>query len=136
MGLTDTFQEIVDSLPTDWTDLELDLRIKDETRYVDAAVALVVCNAQPYSANEWHWRLIVAHRFGHAAAVPAVRTALTLLDDNDIAGVELPVLAFYSHVDVAIRDEARAAGFAIVVPRSRIAREAPVLVEQLLATAR
>ena len=86
MGLTDTFQEIVDALPTDWTDLELDLRIKDETRYVDAAVALVVCNAQPYSANEWHWRLIVAHRFGHAAAVPAVRAALTLLDDNDIAG--------------------------------------------------
>jgi hypothetical protein len=53
-----------------------------------------------------------------------------------LAGVELPVLAFYSHVDVAIRDEALAAGFAIVVPRSRIAREAPVLVEQLLATAR
>jgi hypothetical protein len=56
--------------------------------------------------------------------------------DAVVAGVELPVLAFYSHVDVAIRDEARAAGFAIVVPRSRIAREAPVLVEQLLATAR
>jgi hypothetical protein len=86
MGLTDTFQGIVDSLPDDWTDLELDLRIKDETRYVDAAVSLVVCNAQPYSAHEWHWHILVAHRFGHAAAVPAVRTALSLLDDNDIAG--------------------------------------------------
>jgi hypothetical protein len=86
MALTETFQEIVDALPGDWTDLELDLRIADETRYVEAAVALVVCNAQPYSENEWHWRLLVAHRFGHAAAVPAVRTSLTLLDDNDIAG--------------------------------------------------
>jgi hypothetical protein len=86
MGLTDTFQEIVDALPGDWTDLELDLRIADETRYVDAAVSLVACNAQPYSANEWHWRILVAHRFGHAAAVPAVRTSLSLLDDNDIEG--------------------------------------------------
>ncbi len=86
MALTETFQDIVDSLPADWTDLELDLRIDDETRYVDAAVAMVVCNAQPYSEHEWHWRLLVANRFGHAAAVPAVRTALSLLDDNEIAG--------------------------------------------------
>jgi hypothetical protein len=86
MALTEAFQEIVDSLPDDWTDLELDLRIADETRYVEAALALVVCNAQPYSENDWHWHLLVAHRFGHAAAVPAVRTSLTLLDDNEIAG--------------------------------------------------
>ena len=33
-GLTDTFERIVDSLPDDWTDLELDLRIADESRYV------------------------------------------------------------------------------------------------------
>ena len=37
MALADTFEEIVDSLPDDWTDLELDLRIFDEARYVDAA---------------------------------------------------------------------------------------------------
>ena len=49
MALADTFQQIVDSLPDDWTDLELDLRIFDEARYVDAAVYLVTCNAQPYS---------------------------------------------------------------------------------------
>jgi hypothetical protein len=47
-----------------------------------------------------------------------------------------PVLGFYSHVETGVRDEARAAGIALVVPRSRIAREAPVLVEQLLATER
>ena len=86
MNLADTFTEIVDSLPDDWSDLELDLRIADEHRYVDAAVFLVVANAQPYSKHDWHWRLLVAHRFGHAASVPAVRTSLTLLDDIDIAG--------------------------------------------------
>ncbi len=32
MGLADTFQTIVDSLPDDWTDLELDLRLLDESR--------------------------------------------------------------------------------------------------------
>jgi hypothetical protein len=85
-GLADTFQQIVDSLPDDWTDLEFDVRIFDESRYVDAASYLVTCNAQPYSKYDWHWRVLVAHRFGHAAAVPAVHTALKLLDDAGIAG--------------------------------------------------
>jgi hypothetical protein len=86
MSLAAAFQEIIDSLPDDWTDLELDLRIADETRYVDAAVFLVVANAQPYSKHDWHWRLLVAHRFGHAAAVPAVHMALGLLDQAGIDG--------------------------------------------------
>lgn len=86
MSLADTFTQIVDSLPDDWTDLELDLRIFDESRYVDAAGYLVTCNAQPYSRHDWHWRLLVAHRFGNAAAVPAVRVALKLLDADGIAG--------------------------------------------------
>jgi hypothetical protein len=86
MGLADTFQQIVDSLPDDWTDLELDLRIFDERRYVDAAVLLVTCNAQPYSKHDWHWRLLIAHRFGHAAAAPAVHAALRLLDEAEIDG--------------------------------------------------
>ena len=85
-GLADTFQEIVDSLPDDWTDLELDLRLRDESRYIDAAVALVTCNAQPYSRHDWHFRILVAHRFGHAAAAPAVRGSLKLLDQAQIAG--------------------------------------------------
>jgi hypothetical protein len=86
MALADTFQQIVDSLPDDWTDLELDLRIFDERRYVDAAVLLVTCNAQPYSKHDWHWRLLVAHRFGHAAAAQAVHASLALLDDAGIDG--------------------------------------------------
>jgi hypothetical protein len=86
MGLADSFQEVVDSLPDDWTDLELDLRIRDESRYIEAAVYVVTCNAQPYSKHDWHWRLLVAHRFGHAAAAPTVHGTLKLLDDAGIAG--------------------------------------------------
>jgi len=86
MGLADTFTEIVESLPDDWTDLELDLRIFEESRYVEASTLLVTCNPQPYSKYDWHWRLIVAHRFGHASAVPAVHAALKLLDDTGIDG--------------------------------------------------
>ena len=85
-SLADAFQQIVDSLPDDWTDLELDLRIFDESRYVDAATYVVTCNAQPYSRAEWHWRILVAHRFGHAAAAPTVHGTLRLLDDAGIAG--------------------------------------------------
>ena len=88
MSLADAFTEIVSTLPDDWTDLELDLRIRDEHRYVDAAVFLVVCNAQPYSKHDWHWRLLVAHRFGHAAAVPAVHMALSLLDEVRVLRTE------------------------------------------------
>ena len=86
MPLADTFQAIVDSLPDDWTDLELDLRIADESRYIDAAVVLVTCNAQPYSRADWHWRLLVAHRFGHAAAAEVVHGTLKLLDQAGIEG--------------------------------------------------
>jgi len=85
-SLADTFQQVVDSLRDDWTDLGLDLRLLDESRYVDAAVYMVTCNAQPYSKHDWHWRILVAHRFGHAAAAPAVHGTLRLLDDAGIAG--------------------------------------------------
>jgi hypothetical protein len=86
MALADTFQEIVDSLPDDWTDLELDVRIFDEDHYMAAAVFMVTCNAQPYSKHDWHWRVLVAHRFGHAAAPSAVPTTLRLLDEAGIEG--------------------------------------------------
>jgi hypothetical protein len=86
MPLADAFNEIVASLPDDWTDLELDLRIADERRYVEAAVFLVTCNAQPYSKHDWHWRILVAHHFGHAAAAPAVHAGLGLLDEAGIGG--------------------------------------------------
>jgi hypothetical protein len=85
MALADDFQRIIDSLPSDWTDLELDLRV-DESRYIDAATLVVQVNAQPYSHHDWHWRILVAHQFGHAAAEPATHGTLKLLDDAGIRG--------------------------------------------------
>src|SRR3954463_14765449 len=78
-ALAETFEQIIESLPDDWTDLELDLRIRDVERYVEAATYVVTCNAQPYSKNEWHWRVMVAHRFGHAAAAPAGLATMKML---------------------------------------------------------
>ena len=85
MGLADAFQEILDALPSDWTDMELDLRV-DESQYLDAATLMVTCNAQPYSNHDWHWRILVARHFGHAAADTAVLTSLRALDRAGIRG--------------------------------------------------
>jgi hypothetical protein len=80
------FQQVLDSMPPDWTDLELDLRIEDESLYIDTAVSLSQVNAQPYSEAEWHWRLLVAHSFGHAAAAESVMGVLEKLDREGVAG--------------------------------------------------
>jgi hypothetical protein len=84
--LADDFQQMLDSMPPEWTDLELDLRIEDESQYVDSAVALSQINAQPYSRAEWHWRLLIARSFGHAAAPESVMGVLEKLDREGVAG--------------------------------------------------
>jgi hypothetical protein len=62
-------------------------------------------------------------RFDGAAILEA------LAADGALAGVS--TLAFYSHVDAAVRDRAQQAGFDLVVPRSRMAREGAALVSGL-----
>jgi hypothetical protein len=86
MALAENFQAVVDGLPPDWTQVELDMRIADEDRYVEAATLLTQINAMPYSEHDWHWRLRCAHEFGHAAAPETVQGTLALLDDQGIAG--------------------------------------------------
>ncbi len=49
-----------------------------------------------------------------------------------LVGLGIPVLGYYSHVDVETRALAEAAGVDLVVPRSRMARELPTLVAGLL----
>lgn len=49
-----------------------------------------------------------------------------------LVGLGMPVIGYYSHVDLETRDAARAAGVDLVVPRSRMARELPDLAERLL----
>jgi len=86
VSLAGDFRQVLDSLPPDWTDLEVDLRIDDESQYIDTSVALSQVNAQPYSEADWDWRLLVAHNFGHAAAPESVLGALEKLDAENVSG--------------------------------------------------
>jgi hypothetical protein len=52
-----------------------------------------------------------------------------LLDD-------VRTLAFYSHVEADTRARAQEVGFDLIVPRSRMAREGPLLVTRLLESRR
>jgi hypothetical protein len=58
---------------------------------------------------------------------------LDAADPAALGALDLPVLGYYSHVDVDTRKAADAAGIALAVPRSRMARELPALVERLLS---
>ncbi len=55
-----------------------------------------------------------------------------LLREGELRGVR--TLAFYSHVDAPARERAERAGFDLVVPRSRMAREGAELVTRLAAS--
>ena len=50
-----------------------------------------------------------------------------------LADLEVPVIAFYQHTDTETKERADAAGLALAVPRSRMVRELPELVERELA---
>ena len=50
-----------------------------------------------------------------------------------VVGLGVPVLGFYPHTDAELRRSAEAAGVDLVVPRSRLVREMPELVDRLLA---
>jgi hypothetical protein len=89
MSLAADFDQILHTLPSDWTDLEVDMRIADMSEYVDTAVALSQVNAQVYQHPQeqgWHWRLLVAHSFGHAAAPETVKGVLAKLDGEGVVG--------------------------------------------------
>jgi hypothetical protein len=89
VALAADFQQILETLPPDWTDLEVDMRIADMSQYIDTAVAVSQVNAQVYEhpeADGWHWRLLVAHSFGHAAAAETVMGVLEKLDAEGVAG--------------------------------------------------
>jgi hypothetical protein len=73
---------------------------------------------------------------GHELVAAAADPDLVIADVEvvDPAGVEGPRrLGFYPHVQPELKRRAEAAGFDLVVPRSRIARELPDLVARVLA---
>lgn len=78
------------------------------------------------------------------ATRPGAEVLVVDLTDEDLAGAGIVAalvsagelrstrtLGFYSHVDVAARESAEKAGFDLVVPRSRMAREGAALVTRL-----
>jgi hypothetical protein len=77
---------------------------------------------------------------GHEPVAPGEDAELLVVDLTDdvdarieaSANADMPRLGFYSHVEQDVRQRAEAAGFERVVPRSRMAREAPALVESML----
>jgi hypothetical protein len=50
---------------------------------------------------------------------------------STLGGRRPPTLAFYSHVETEVREAAQEAGFELVVPRSRMAREGAALVDRM-----
>ncbi len=67
-----------------------------------------------------------------AAGADAIVADLESVDVDAVAAIGPPTLGFYSHVDVETRRRAEAAGFDLVVPRSRMSRELPELIARLL----
>ncbi len=57
---------------------------------------------------------------------------LDVTDPGPVAASGIPAIGFYSHLDVDTGGRAREAGLDLVIPRSRMARELPALVERLL----
>lgn len=78
---------------------------------------------------------------GHVLAAPAtpedeldlVVCDLDAVAAEQVAAMAPPAIGFYQHTDVETKRTGDAAGLELVVPRSRMARELPQLVEKVLA---
>ena len=74
----------------------------------------------------------VAPSLPDSVEADAIVCDLDTTDPEAVAATGVPTVGFYSHVDVETRRRAEAAGLNMVVPRSRMARELPQLVQGLL----
>jgi hypothetical protein len=71
-----------------------------------------------------------------AAQLDGVELVVADLDVENpeaLVGLGVPVLGYYSHVDAETKALADAAGVDLTVPRSRMSRELPALVDKLLS---
>lgn len=80
------------------------------------------------------------HEVERAAELPAELDGVDILvadldavTPESLAGAGVPAIGFYQHTDVDTKARADAAGLALAVPRSRMARELPDLVARVLA---
>lgn len=78
--------------------------------------------------------VVLVSAFGDAPVGEAELIVADLEPGNAeaLAGTGAPVIGYYSHVDAETRRAAEAAGVDLVVPRSRLVRELPQLVDRLL----
>ncbi len=69
----------------------------------------------------------------HLEGADLIVADLDAVDAPALVDHGIPVLGYYSHVDVETKQRAEAAGVDLVIPRSRMSRELPKLVTKLLA---
>jgi hypothetical protein len=80
--------------------------------------------------------VVIATSISEVSKLEAVDLFVVDLDREPaegLVGLGMPVLGFYAHLNTETRAAAEAAGVDLVVPRSRMAREMPALVERLVA---
>jgi hypothetical protein len=78
----------------------------------------------------------IARSISEASGLEAMELLIVDLDQEPAEGIVgrgMPVLGFYAHLNTETRESAEGAGVDLVVPRSRMAREMPALVERLVA---
>ncbi len=96
------------------TDLMLASRVEETLRAAGHEVSVTPTLPEPVEAE-------------------AIVCDLDTADVTAIVATSLPALGFYSHVDVETKRSAEEAGIDQAVPRSRMARELPELVDRLLS---
>jgi hypothetical protein len=64
--------------------------------------------------------------------VDLVVADLDVVAPEELGELELPVIGFYQHTDADMKRRADDAGLALAVPRSRMVRELPELVDRAL----
>ncbi len=67
-----------------------------------------------------------------AGEVELIVADLDTADPAALGGLGVPVIGFYQHTDVETKKRAEEAALAVAVPRSRMVRELPELVERAL----
>jgi len=93
-SLLEAWDESLDSLPADWSDLYCEVGLTSSDHLDPAALLLAPVN--PARAGEGPaFRFRVARRFGYGASAQMARRCLGRLDENDIPG-ELRVLRVLS----------------------------------------
>jgi hypothetical protein len=76
--------------------------------------------------------VLVAPSLSGPVDADAIVCDLDAVDAEAVASTGVPALGFYSHVDVETKKRGEEAGLSLVVPRSRMARELPRLIDRLL----